>query len=871
MQQVHPEKLFIRKTGGYWMRTLYVAVVVVVGMGGFMLGGVDASSGFLANIQEAWGDIFGDSSDGVVEVLEVDEFVPGELDSGADRIVEASGSSGNTAKVSPVSSREVAACSFETEVTPTREGVLLSEIAWMGGLDSEGLTHADEWVEIANITKETVDISGWQLLDKKGDIEIIFPDQTFIAPGGFLLLERTDDDTVPGIEADFVYVGALSNQDEGLRLFSEDCVLVDEALADPTWPAGDATSRQTMERSPDLGWHTFTGDALEGIYGTPKGENSLPPTEEVEEEIFEEETEEEDQEEEVALCTYGGGSPSYKVLINEVAWAGQSGNPSGEWIELKNNTGGNTSLGGWQLLDQDGSIKVLFDEGDKISSYLLLRRALTGDDPDDLGTVGGKKADKTYTGILQNSNETLYLFDGNCNLVDEVAGGSNWEGIGGSASPEYRTAERTDVTSWHTYAGDGSGGVMGTPRSLNSTPWSRDVVPTQGGGGGGGGGVPDTVEISWCDQGDLTEPTRLVLINEVSWAGRMEATSEEWVELTSKVEGSLSLEGWQLLNQKEDIKISLEGNIEEFLLLRRILASEDSGTVYLVGGVEADVVYTGTLLNSDETLRLFDASCNLVDEVVDVGTEWVNVGGTVFPEYRTAERVDDTTWQTYLGEGTDGIMGTPRAENSVAEDPGSENDGDSEEEVEEDAEEEIIEEVVICEWGNDSESLGTVFINEVAWMGGSTAEGLSHFDEWIELKNVSGEEISVTGWQLKDVGGDIEVIFPGGVLLAPSEFLLLERTDDDSVPGVVADVIYTGSLANNSESLRLFNQDCVLIDEALANPDWLAGDNASKRTMERSADSGWHTFDGEPTNGIYGTPRAPNSEPFKEEEDSGEE
>jgi len=157
-------------------------------------------------------------------------------------------------------------------------------------------------------------------------------------------------------------------------------------------------------------------------------------------------------------------SPSRAILINEVAWAGTaSDKTSREWIELKNNTGSKISLAGWQMLNKTASIKVFFDHADSIEAggfYLLLRGSEN--------FLPGVKADKFFSGAIKNSGESLRLFDEKCNLVDEVVAEAKWPA--GTASPDYRTAERGADFSWHTYNGGGSGSIFGTPKAQNSLP-----------------------------------------------------------------------------------------------------------------------------------------------------------------------------------------------------------------------------------------------------------------------------------------------------------------------------------------------------------------------------------------------------------------
>lgn len=130
-----------------------------------------------------------------------------------------------------------------------------------------------------------------------------------------------------------------------------------------------------------------------------------------------------------------------------------------------------------------------------------------------------------------------------------------------------------------------------------------------------------------------------------------------------------------------------------------------------------------------------------------------------------------------------------------------------------------------------------VIINEVAWMGNAQ----SYSDEWIELKNVSDNDVDLSGWQLQDKSQKIKISFNQGERLAAGGFYLLERTDDDSVPGVAADKVYKGTLGNSNEALYLFSAGCELQDMVTAVAKWIGGDNLSKKTMMRNSDLSWQT------------------------------
>lgn len=154
---------------------------------------------------------------------------------------------------------------------------------------------------------------------------------------------------------------------------------------------------------------------------------------------------------------------------------------------------------------------------------------------------------------------------------------------------------------------------------------------------------------------------------------------------------------------------------------------------------------------------------------------------------------------------------------------------------------------------NNKTGQKSIIINEVAWMGGVRSAS----DEWIELKNISGNDIDVSGWQLLNKGGGIKVKL-GGLktpIIKPGQFILLERTDNNSAVGATASLIYSGALANSSEGLKLFDSACGVIDEIAVSAHWPAGSNESKQTMERNSGGyGWHT-----SSMAGGTPKKENS------------
>ena len=171
-------------------------------------------------------------------------------------------------------------------------------------------------------------------------------------------------------------------------------------------------------------------------------------------------------------------------------------------------------------------------------------------------------------------------------------------------------------------------------------------------------------------------------------------------------------------------------------------------------------------------------------------------------------------------------------------------------------------------------------INEIAWAG--TAAGSA--DEWIELYNASERTISLAGWTLA-VGETVIRLAETGdatleartLHLAPGEYLLLERTDDNTVSDVSADILYKGSLSNTGADIRLLDPAGETVDRLSASDGWPGGASADGdipyATLERldplSSDWSGASNNGVHRNGLdasgqplNGTPGAENSTTF---------
>lgn len=247
--------------------------------------------------------------------------------------------------------------------------VVINEIAWMGSKTSAN----DEWMELKNTTNQDINLAGWTL--KSVDEKIKITLKGFVVAQGYFLMERTDDNSLPTIPADMLYTGALNNNGQYLKLYDSSNNVIDQANFPAKWPAGDNTTKQTMERS-DGGWQTSKNEG-----GTPRAQNSpgaaritqpsqdpMPapapnPTPQTPPLLINDPA---------AEIVYSSG-----VIISEILPAPEGADQTNEWVELQNTTAFSIDIFGWKLQDSKGTpTTYIFPSGTTMAanSYLIARR-----------------------------------------------------------------------------------------------------------------------------------------------------------------------------------------------------------------------------------------------------------------------------------------------------------------------------------------------------------------------------------------------------------------------------------------------------------------------------------------------------------------
>jgi hypothetical protein len=177
--------------------------------------------------------------------------------------------------------------------------VVINEIAWMGQKDS----YSKEWIELYNPTETEVSLNQWTLQITKTKI----PLKGIIKAKSYYLLEKTNDNTVIGEQADLIFKKAFNNKGEVISLIDSNGKTTDSLDCSKGWFAGDNKTKQTMERIDPLvsgenksNWQTSKDEG-----GTPKKENVIIVSKKEEpSENVNQATEENQETKSIPLATY---------------------------------------------------------------------------------------------------------------------------------------------------------------------------------------------------------------------------------------------------------------------------------------------------------------------------------------------------------------------------------------------------------------------------------------------------------------------------------------------------------------------------------------------------------------------------------------
>jgi len=871
--------------------------------------------------------------------------------------------------------------------------VVINEVAWMGTVAD----YNDEWIELYNNTGSAIDLTDWTLRAADGSPAITLTGS--ISANGYYLLERTNDDTIIDIPADQIYTGVLGNAGEALTLRDAGSNVIDTANGDSgAWPAGDNTTKQSMERIdstlPDTDANWASNDMLtrnghdanwNPINGTPKALNSasVPPVQDADLTVAKAgpSTTQPDSPITYTLTISSAGAldatavrltdtlpagvafsgqdspypylqpapntvvwtvgdlptgtqalitlygavlptatgtlanvitatttasetnlldntatwqtavylPGGGVVINEVAWAGHAGYTNDEWLELYNPTAGDIDLAGWTLRAADGSVEITLTGIITAGGYYLLER-------EDDNTIIDITANQTYTGILGNGGETLTLRDALGTTVDTANGdGGDWPA--GTASPDYQSMERIwadqpdSDANWAsndmvTRNGQDAGGnpINGTPKNRNSA--TPEPAPDLALGKTGPLTATPDAQITYLltieNIGDLTAPgvrltdtlpagvtfsaqsspfTFTQAGNLLLWdAGSLAPAAQE----TLLVTGTVALTAVGTLHNEVCAttvvtEVTTTNNLAWFDTL--VEANAPDVAVGKAGPANANaggmILYTLTIQNLGDQ----DAPDVVVTDTLPAGIAFLS------SSYTATQFGQDVVWALdsitagasmgidlygqVLLTATGTVTNTLVAATS-ADEPNLGNNT-------------AAWETILL-----PPNTGQVVINEVAWAGTNA----SHTgDEWVELYNISANDMDLTDWTLQAQDGVPSITLTG--IITAGGYYLLERGDDTTVIDIPGDWVgsFGTGLSNGGEALFLRDASGLVVDTANGDGgSWPGGPNQHYQSMERidpwapDSDANWVLNDMVHRNGfaadwtpINGTPKNLNS------------
>jgi hypothetical protein len=160
-----------------------------------------------------------------------------------------------------------------------------------------------------------------------------------------------------------------------------------------------------------------------------------------------------------------------------------------------------------------------------------------------------------------------------------------------------------------------------------------------------------------------------VVINEIAWAGSIDNSNDEWIELYNTTSQAIDLAGWYVEDDYVDKYVIASGVVPA----KGYFLIEDSESAVL--NISADAVIGLSLANSGDSLILKNAAGAVIDSVNAGGGAWYfgdNVTKATMERISPSVLVDSAAnfASAVSGNGSAGssgsaILGTPKGQNSV--------------------------------------------------------------------------------------------------------------------------------------------------------------------------------------------------------------
>lgn len=670
--------------------------------------------------------------------------------------------------------------------------VYISEIAWAGS----SLSNADEWVELFNSSQEPINLSGWVLegaASSQGSL--VLPENSLIEPGQtFLIANYKEGEEKSTLSVSPSYVTSdisLSNSSLYLALKNAQGEMQDEAGdgAAPFAGSSEETQKRTMVRKEmnsngsmaeswfsanisvgfdpgtlDLGTpgflETFSEQTLEQEPETVLEQQEIitDETEQIAETSVQEQTE---SSESIPPAENQEALPNQEkiIFINELVSDPAEGQK--EWVEFFNPNQETFDLQGWTVTEAGGKSYSFVETFVESFSYVVL---------------------EIPSSALNNSGDTISLFDPQGTLVDQVVYGT--EKIPAVSDPNAlaRTKEGTfQETSLptpkqenlftSTQSSEQTTSEESKPGDEEATSQTEQITSEQT--------QPSTLEQTNAPNTQTEEiaENKTLLINEL--VSDPAEGQKEWVEIYNPNQETISLDGWALSEASGKIYPFLEKEIKP--------------QMYVVQEISSS-----SLNNAGDTVSLFDPQGIIVDQVI-YGTEQIPAPADTYALARTQQEIFiETTTPTPGQENIFSSSSSESSEQVVAdvstqetENTNSESDSDTQQETSSQETSDSISSNSSATQQTLSYVSGTLLINEFV------SDPINGAGEWIEIYNPGSSSVQTKDWILTEGSGKKFTLPEGSI--ETKKYLVVNLS--------------SSSLNNEGDTITLLDPSANMIDQ----------------------------------------------------------
>lgn len=401
---------------------------------------------------------------------------------------------------------------------------------------------ADDWIEIYNLEDDTIYLNGWSIQGYKPFENWKFPIESKIAPQSFLVIAHDTSAFNKTHTQVSNIIGPLSfklkSVEEELKLLDEFDRMVSKISfsRNSPWPMNENTSKTIELAVIESDYHMAENWQL----GCPGGSPGEAPKN----------------------C-----EQEYPLIFTEINYKSHVNYPSGDWIELLNNSNDTIDISSWIFRDGNPDNAFVFHENTLLypnEKVLLIE--------DTLAFFNVYKQKGRYFGPMEfgfsASGENLSLhnpFDLEIISIEY----SNAEPWPEDASGTGFTIELIDNTI------DMQNGESWMSNCFLGTPWER----------------PES-----CIQADV------LFISEVKYQSKPGEESGDWIELYNQSDKEVNLMNWSILHQTDTISIDTNYllNPENYVII-----SADTALFYSLYDRNIDALYANPFdLRKDEDYLL---------------------------------------------------------------------------------------------------------------------------------------------------------------------------------------------------------------------------------------------------------------------------